>query len=222
MKTKLSESEEILKIIFKKDSVEEFKSYLSNFDFSSQSKSGQNIVLFSVEAYMNYVPKNCCIYLFQLDETKHLLNEVDQYGNNIIYQLFFNECYDSDLVRVCLEKGCDINQLKKITEESLLHYIVLRNDEAVFNLAIEYGANFNAVDKNNHTLLHYVAAHGKNDYICQKVIEKVSDELIFIKDDSSYTAIDLVRQRLNRIEDYEHNYKILAENILEKLQIKYE
>lgn len=195
---KLNDSSETLKYIIKKDDVNALKNYLENFDFQSIDNKGQNVLQFLINVYNFYVPIECCKYLFSQPKAQILFSKLSAHGNNLIFELFFQDCYNPDLVKMCLDNGCDINQKKAITLESLLHYIVLHGSAQLYDLAINYGADINA--KTDKTLLHYIAEFGKNNYINHKVLENIDDSLINLKDEENLTALDRLTSRIDKNE----------------------
>jgi ankyrin repeat protein len=224
----LNATYDTFKNVIKGDNLNAFKDYLKDFDFSSKNNKGQNIVQSIMDAYNFFIPVQCAYYLFSLEETKPYILELDNRGNNTIFQLFFQDCYDYNLIKLCLDLACDINQPKNATKESLLHYIVIHGSNDLFDLAIQYGANINSVCAQNYTVLHYALAHGKTEYIIQKVIETIDDNLINLKDQSGKTALAHLDERIENLEKNELNYKkyqkmlFLAKDILIKKIEKFE
>lgn len=218
----LNDHLEALKIIIKKDEPSALEKYLINFDWNSRTEKGQNIIQFMIDAYNWYIPMKCCEYLFLLEKAKPLVLELDHHGNNTIYQLFFQDCFNYNLVKTCLDLGCDINQLKKHTAENLLHCIALQDNNDLFDLVMERGININHIESNKRTVLHYVLTLGKTSYICQQVIEKIDDNLIHYKDDDNKTALDYLEERIKKGEHQEMlvSIKELLQKKIEKLELE--
>lgn len=200
MKPQLSKNlianKEELKYIAKSDDLDALKLFLTHFDINLRNDKGQNIVQVMMDSYNFYIPLKCCQYLFSLKEMKPFILELDSHGNNIIYNLFFQDCYNYDLMKLALEAGNDINQVKQTTKENLLHYLVLQHHNDMFDLAMKYGANLNQIADQNITTLHCIARFGKTQYICQKVIELIDSNLLGLKDESNLTAMDYIKKNL--------------------------
>jgi len=128
------------------------------------------------------------------------VNSFDKYNGSVgtfdiagrIMDIAISFCSDEEIVKLLLGSGAKLNNTE-------LHSAAAKGDAELTKLFVEYGVDFNAVDKKGHTALYYAAKYGYKS-VAEVLIAAGADESAIVE--TNYGKAPQLKETLQEGEAY--------------------